>query len=524
MPTTVTKTIKASGGDYTSLAAWEAAQQGDLVTADEVRQAECYGFSDTTRVTIDGSTTDATRYLRVYAAAGAEAQMPYDTTGAAYRLECSFGGGEVSLRVFDNYTRIERIQVKATPASQDGSFGYDAINMGGSVGVRIVGCYVLGNYTSWSAGSTRATGITEGNDVNGSNYIVNNVVDGFDYPTHGNASGIFVASHAYGSTPQTYISNNTVVRCGNGFRSDAASTNYDAYTLRNNLVAQCATDFSGLVDAASDYNASEDATAPGTHSRTSQTFTFAGTGDYHLASSDAGAKDYGTDLSADSGYAFSTDFDGDTRSGTWDIGADEYASSSIEAEVATASWTVPRAVLAVAAAAAAATWVVPRATVGIPASAAAATWTVPQATVGVSAGAATATWHVPAPTLGVPAAPAFATWVVPDASVGGITGAAAIATWTVPPATLAVPATPASAAWVTPAATLAVPASAASGAWVVPTATLAVGAASASAAWVVPAASLGNNGVPGPHPLTVAYGGLTKTVAYGALTKTITWG
>lgn len=70
-----------------------------------------------------------------------------------------------------------------------------------------------------------------------------------------------------------------------------------------------------------------DATSPtvGLRSLTA-TFVDATNWDYHLAAASEGIDD-GTDLSADSYYAFSTDGDGATRSGTWDVGADEYAAS-----------------------------------------------------------------------------------------------------------------------------------------------------------------------------------------------------
>ena len=45
--------------------------------------------------------------------------------------------------------------------------------------------------------------------------------------------------------------------------------------------------------------------------------------DFHLQSSDPGVDD-GTDLSADANFAFDDDVDFDTRSGTWDIGFDEF--------------------------------------------------------------------------------------------------------------------------------------------------------------------------------------------------------
>jgi hypothetical protein len=83
-------------------------------------------------------------------------------------------------------------------------------------------------------------------------------------------------------------------------------------------------DFSG--SPAGNNNASSDGTATGTGSRINQTFTFVASGsdDYHLAGSDAGALDFGADLSADGVFAFDDDIDFDTRSGTWDIGFDEF--------------------------------------------------------------------------------------------------------------------------------------------------------------------------------------------------------
>ena len=69
MATTVTKTIRASGGDYTTVSAWEAGRQAanaNLVTADVIEVGECYddwetGLANT--CTISGFTADSTRYL-----------------------------------------------------------------------------------------------------------------------------------------------------------------------------------------------------------------------------------------------------------------------------------------------------------------------------------------------------------------------------------------------------------------------------------------------------------------------------
>jgi hypothetical protein len=106
----------------------------------------------------------------------------------------------------------------------------------------------------------------------------------------------------------TYLKNNISV--GNG---GSAPFDYVAYTGSANL----------------DYNISSDSSAAGTNSLTSQTAAnlfvniTAGSEDLHLKIG-ANAIDEGTDLSG----TFTTDIDGVTRSGTWDIGADEYAIAS----------------------------------------------------------------------------------------------------------------------------------------------------------------------------------------------------
>lgn len=64
------------GGYYTSLSLWEAGEQGNLVTADEIRTAVCYndwpgaGLEEPAGLNISGSTTDSTRYLKVTVAPG----------------------------------------------------------------------------------------------------------------------------------------------------------------------------------------------------------------------------------------------------------------------------------------------------------------------------------------------------------------------------------------------------------------------------------------------------------------------
>lgn len=311
MATTVTKTIKSSGGDYTSLSAWEAANQGDLVAADEVRQAECYAFEDTTAVTIDGSTVDSTRYMRVFAAAGAEAQMPWNTS-TSYRLRVL----NTALNIQDDYVRVERIQVEFTSNASGNRY---AVQVNGVNGVRLIG--VLARNAGADANNVvfSLTGISSGNTV----YAINCVAIG---AANGDNGFQFFPT----GTGAALLYNCTAVNCATGFYNASSPGAIAKNCLSYGNVTADFGDGGGGWAAGTEFNASEDATAPGTSSRTSQTFTFVNTagGDYHLDSGDGGAKDFGKDLSADAAFPFSDDFDGVARSGSWDIGADEIVSAA----------------------------------------------------------------------------------------------------------------------------------------------------------------------------------------------------
>lgn len=100
MPTTVTSNVfPGGGGDYTSLQAWESAEQGDLVSDDEIKQAivDASGnASDGTVLTISGWTTDNDRYLEVIAKDGDEHEGTYSTS-KAYMESNSSVGSNVSI-------------------------------------------------------------------------------------------------------------------------------------------------------------------------------------------------------------------------------------------------------------------------------------------------------------------------------------------------------------------------------------------------------------------------------------------
>lgn len=93
---------------------------------------------------------------------------------------------------------------------------------------------------------------------------------------------------------------------------------------KNVLAASCTVEcFTATSSTGSNNNASSDGSAVGSNSRINQTFTFVNTGsnDFHLQSSDAGAKGFGA---TDPGSGlYNDDIDGERRSAPWDIGADQ---------------------------------------------------------------------------------------------------------------------------------------------------------------------------------------------------------
>jgi len=318
-----------AGTDYTSLSAWEAGEQKDLVTADEIAIAKCRctsGSADTTAVTIDGWTTDADHYIKIWTDPNEGYRHDGKWNTSKYRLDT----GPVSdgvITILENYVRLLGLQLKASGA---GDCRGVCVNANGSDSeIRIGYCLIWMQPES----GYYADGIRVSDEVNGAiNVKVFNTIiwDCFSpgYPT-ARCHGIY---NQYGTT---YAYNVTCVNCQTGFRR----YNY-SFTVKNCL-AKCDAydtnyiDFDGTFTDASDYNASSDGTAPGANSRTNQTFTFVDetNDDFHLASDDAGAKDYGTDLSSDPNLSFTDDIDGETRSGTWDIGADEYVAAAVPAKV-----------------------------------------------------------------------------------------------------------------------------------------------------------------------------------------------
>jgi len=291
----ITVTVESSGGDYTTLSGAESGQQAiraNLVGNTEQLDIVCGDLEDTTTVTVDGFTTDATYFIRIIGSAGDYAEMPWST--GSYRL--SVAGAPLTLS--DPFTRVERIQIETDDTGSNRTVVFSS----GVAGIKLIKCHI------------RTTGTLQhqGVDVRSDGVIVENC---FIIGT-GTASteGLDNSGGSGGITHRWY--NNTVINFAVNYRLDGLPT-----TVMKNCLGHGSSgnDFTGT--GTSNNNASQDTTAPGTGSRTSQTFTFVSASDWHLGAADAGARTYGADLSADAGWPFPDDFDGVTRVAPWDIGA-----------------------------------------------------------------------------------------------------------------------------------------------------------------------------------------------------------
>jgi len=126
-----------------------------------------------------------------------------------------------------------------------------------------------------------------------------------------------------GTTGSVRLYNCTAHGCAVGFSGGFSGGS--GMVAKNCGAASCADGFSGTFDAGSTNNASSRAAdAPGTNARNSVAPAFVSApSDLHLAPGDTAWTDQGANLSADPLFALSTDGDRATRTGTWDIGADE---------------------------------------------------------------------------------------------------------------------------------------------------------------------------------------------------------
>lgn len=310
MTTTITKTIKTSGGDYTTLTAWEAANQGDLVALDQIQQAECYAGAFTDSVSVQAWVTGPSNYIRIYTPLTERHNgTSRDVSGIGFQLR----GASAVMTIVVDHIRLEGLNIKSTANVTALATAGGGISVANDV--RVTECIIEGaTTTAWLALMSNDTDLI----LTMRNCVIYNA---------GNGSALGAAA-----IKSATIQHCTIIGTGSGFACEWGPSAGQTHTLNNNYVASGSNlafhrvGSGGTVVAS--YNASSDATgddpgATGALINKAVVDQFvsigAGTEDFHLKAGSAliGA---GTPLAA-----VPLDIVGTTRSLTVpDIGGFEY--------------------------------------------------------------------------------------------------------------------------------------------------------------------------------------------------------
>jgi hypothetical protein len=289
----------------------------NLVALDRCLYLACYADADDSTPTIFDTSwvTDASRFIKIYtpyaaSEVGVSQRHQGVYTTSAYRLVLTTSVAQSCLELQTSVAVVEGLQIYQT-GTENGIWIHPA---SATTAMTISHNLIRGALMNadWPAGilfnwSTSPTGTLK---------IWNNIIYNFYGPY--NIYGIALNN----PNLACYVYNNTVYNCTYGI-VPFGTTPFKAV----NCIAQnCTIGFGGAggtFDPASDYNVSDLADAPGAHSKQA-TVAFVSPGsNFHLAPGDAAARDSGTSLAGDPNLAFTDDIDGETRSGTWDMGADE---------------------------------------------------------------------------------------------------------------------------------------------------------------------------------------------------------
>lgn len=325
MQTRYVNTASSAGGDgttnntsgstraYASLSEWEAARQAVL---SEVEECICEGATaDSTGVTIDGWTTDASNYILIRTTQANRHSGKWDTS--KYRLDASRAYYAV-LEVYERYVRVEGIQARNTNNATwstrgiafmpDGNGNVSAANAEYRADACIAyGCGSGADGMYAYGGTARFTNcISVGNSGDGFRSR-----DGGSGGTHTFYNCAAVGNTGAGFHPIHSGINITVRNCyaGGNTGSDYSTADTTFDTLNYSY--------------SEDGSASTSTAAYSTSSGCYFTNVTAGSEDLAIANASSTLVDAGVDLSG----TFTTDILGATRSGTWEVGPFNYAAA-----------------------------------------------------------------------------------------------------------------------------------------------------------------------------------------------------
>ena len=318
--------------DYSDLAAWWTDKKGDIVSADQVQIAELRGEEHDAGNAVNllmsfaDCTVDSTRYYHIRTMTGAEFHGDFDDIASTARLT---NDGYSGIVCTVEYTRFEDFVI---------------YNISGTISYDCIRASATGNYAkNCGIHNCETIGDTGGNITLNGFYVlkcINCVVNDIYGQQVGSSAkaitiyGIF-ADYVYNCTVANLEADNDSTGIGNATAIGIGQLGAAPKAVNNSLVfavtASCATGNATAIATdytwagTEDYNADEDGSTTGVNSITitpasEVTDTAKATFDCHLKAG-ADCIDEGTDLS---GEGYSDDIDGVTRTGTWDIGADQY--------------------------------------------------------------------------------------------------------------------------------------------------------------------------------------------------------
>ena len=261
------------------------------------------GSADTTGVSIDGWTTDSSRYIKIWTDP-AEDYRHDGTAGSGYVLNYSSGFHGISIGDNIGFTVIDGLEI-TTDQTEDNRRGVLPNDNDQGEGAIIKNCLIH------LQGNSGHQGITSLSTYNHRFDAYNNIIYNCEY-------GIRQETNSYGK-----FYNNTVYNCDYGIYYGNEST------IVNNIAANCSTncfyDEGDGTGTTEEYNIATDGTVSGTGSLANETLnninfisTAPGSEDLHINNNSI-AKNGGTNISG----VFNTDIDGDNRIDPWDVGADE---------------------------------------------------------------------------------------------------------------------------------------------------------------------------------------------------------
>ena len=301
-----------AGYDYASLYDWEAAEQDDIDASNTQAVAKCRctgGTADTTPVTIGGWTTSATDYIKIWTdPSEAYRHAGVWVTGNKYRLEVGVNSG---IAISEVHVHVYGLMISC---SGEDRFGL-AVAAVGAASTTWAGFNIIKGDTTYTRGFHN-----EYAEAGSYLYFWNNIIYNHYRGIHNTNTTAYIYNCTFTGCSNVGIYNSSTAYCKNVLSHNPASGDDRDFNSSGTMVCtNCAS--SGVT--ADDYG--------GSGNRVSQTFTFVSSSDFHLQSTDAGALGYGLNLYNDAAYPFQTDIDGQDRGGAaaaWDIGADEYVSST----------------------------------------------------------------------------------------------------------------------------------------------------------------------------------------------------